>query len=388
MAIFYIYGIDVTIKSVLKKGNFDQMRLEVENLSKSSEVYLSTKDYNSYSRLFNGKVHHLFSRFFNLPDSNIGKILTSAIFFSFGFISIMKRAKKIDAIVVQGTASLHGAIANVLLHKPVVLYLQYFAYNEQALLRRSFLSIVFRWMEFFSIRHCNVVIAPNERLQAEALATGAKSVKIIPNFVSLSEIGKIGGKGVLRDKLGINRNVSMILFVGRLHPVKNVGLILRSFSSLGELDNAILVVVGDGPEKQRLIDLASNLGITDRVRFVGFQPKTTVLEYMKAADVLVLPSKVEGQPRVILEAWACDLPVVASNVRGIKNLVTNGFDGLLFDLPSEKHFAQAISKALESEVANELRRNARKQLSRYSEDSVLFQQAMVVRKFLLKSSVG
>ena len=343
MAIFYIYGIDVTIKSVLRKGILDQMRLEVENLSKNSDVYLSTKDNYSYSRLFSGKVHHLFSRFFSLPDSNIGKLLSSAIFFGLGFISILKRSKKIDAIVVQGTASLHGAVANILLHKPVILYLQYFAYNEQVLLRRSFLSIVFKWMEFFSIRHCNVVIAPNDRLQAEALAIGAKSVQIIPNFVSLSEIEKIAGKKVLRDKFGIDRNVHVVLFVGRLHPVKNVGLILRSFSSLSKLDTAILVVVGDGPEKQRLIDLASNLGISNRVRFVGFQLKTTVLEYMKAADVLVLPSKVEGQPRVVLEAWACDLPVVASNVRGINNLVTDGFDGLLFDLPSEAQFVQVLS---------------------------------------------
>jgi glycosyltransferase involved in cell wall biosynthesis len=388
LAIFYIYGIDVTIKSVLRKGNFDQMRLEVENLSKISEVYLSTKDYHSYSRLFSRKVHHLFSRFFNLPDSNIGKILTSAIFFGLGFVSIMKRVKKIDVIVSQGTASLQGAIANVLFHKPVILYLQYFAYNEQALLRRSFLSLLFRWLEFFSMRHCNIVIAPNERLEAEAFANGAKFVQIIPNFVSTREIGKISNKGVLRDKLGIDRNACVVLFVGRLHPVKNLALVLRSFGLLDKLDNSILVLVGDGPEKQRLMDLALNLGINDRVRFEGFQPKKTVLEYMKASDVLVLPSKVEGQSRVILEAWACELPVVASNVSGIKNLVTNGFDGLLFNLPSEKQFAQAISKALEIDVANELRVNARKQLARYSKDSVLFQQAVVVRKFLPKFSVG
>lgn len=388
MAIFYIYGMDVTIKGVLQKGNFDQMRLELENLSKIEEVYLSTKDYRSYSHLFKGKVHDLHSPLFDLPDTMIAKSLTAVFFFCVGFISFMRRAKKVDVIVSQGTTSLHGALANFFFRKPVVLYLQYFAHTEQSLLGRNFLSPLLRLIELFSIRHCSIVIAPNERLQAEAFANGAKSAQIIPNFVSTTEIDKIDNKDALRKKLGLDNNARVILFVGRLHPVKNVSLLLRSFSRLSKIGKHVLIIVGDGLEKKKLVELAFNLGIQNNVRFEGFQPKKNVLEYMKAADVFVLPSIVEGQPRVILEAWACELPVVASRVRGTENLVTTGFDGLLFNLPSEEQLAKAISMALESDIANKIRVNAKKHVAQYSEDKILLQQSLIVRKFLSKSNLN
>jgi glycosyltransferase involved in cell wall biosynthesis len=380
LAILCIYGVDVNIQSVLQKGNFSQMFLEVENVSKISDIYLSTKDCNSYSSLFNGRVRHLSSRLFCLPDNTLGKSLAALLFFIVGFFSFLRRAKEIDVIVSQGTTSLQGAIANILFHKPVILYLQYFAYKEQFLLRRSILAILFRSIELFSVRHCTRVIAPNERLRAEAFSDGAKSVDIIPNFVNTIEIDRINRKNVIKKNLGFDESMKTVLFVGRLHSVKNLSLLLKSFSQLENLSKCVLVLIGDGPEKQRLIRLALSLGIDNKIRFEGFKPKNSVLEYMKAADVLVLPSIVEGQPRVVLEAWASGLPVVASRVNGIENLVTDGFDGLLFDLSSEKQLTEAISKALEKDIANSLRVNAKSHVAQYSENRVLFQQKMIVEK--------
>ena len=172
--------------------------------------------------------------------------------------------------------------------------------------------------------------------------------------------------------------------MGRLHPVKNVDLILKSFARLKEPKNCILIVIGDGPEKQRLIDLALSLGIDKRVRFEGFKSKNEVLEYMKAADLLVLASIVEGQPRVILESWACQLPVVASRVTGITNLVTDRYDGLLFDLPSEEQFCKAISSVFETDVSKTIVANANKNMNLYSEEIVLFGQEIAVKNFLSK----
>ena len=384
MAIFYIYGIDVSIQNTLEKGNFDQMLLEVENLSEISGVYLSTKDGHSYSNLFSGKVLHLFSRFLILPDTTFGKSLSAALFFSMGFVSFMRRAKKVEVIVSQGTTCFHGTIANFLFHTPVILNLQYFAYNEQALLGRSFLSPLFKFIELFSIRHCSIVIAPNERLQTLAFASGAKSVQIIPNFVNTKEIDKISGKDVLREKLGFDDTPHIVLFVGRLHPVKNVDLLMKAFSLLDKSNKCTLVIVGDGPEKQRLTDLASSLGIRDLVRFEGFKPKKTVLEFMKASDVLVLPSLVEGQPRVILEAWACGLPVVASKVRGIDNLINDGVDGLLFPLSSVELFSEAITSAIDGGTASDLRLNGKKRVAEYDIENIFLRHQKIIKRYLQK----
>jgi glycosyltransferase involved in cell wall biosynthesis len=387
LAIFYIYGIDVTIQSVLQKGNFDQMRMEVENLSKISEVYLSTKDAYPYSRLFKGSVQHLYSRLFGLPDNAIGKSLTGVIFFGAGFVSFMRRVKKVDVVFSQGTTSFHGALANFFFHKPVILCLHYFAYNEQTLLRRNVISPLFRLIELFTVRHCSIVVAPDERLKARALAIGAKSARIIPNFVSATEINKISSKDDLRRKLSLERTANVILFVGRLHPVKNIDILLKALSNLNRSKKCVLVIVGDGPEGPRLKEMALSLGIHDLVRFEGFKPKKTVLEYMKASDVLVLPSLVEGQPRVVLEAWAIGLPIVASKVSGIDNLINNGVNGLLFTLPSVELFLKAIANALDGELASNLRLNGKKRVDEYGVTNILLAYQRLVKQFVSKEKI-
>jgi len=381
LKVFFIYGIDVSIESVVKKGNFDQMRLEVENLSKKYWVFLSTKDRKSFSNLFKGKITHLSSTFLNLPDTTLGKSLAAVLFFGIGFLSFLKRAKQVGVIVSQGTASLHGALANCLFHKPVVLYLQYFAFAEQTLLGRSMLSPLFKWIEFFCIKNSTLVVAPNEKLCSEALIIGAKSVKIIPNFVNLASINEIGPKAVLRKKLGIGINENVVLFAGRLHPTKNLSLLLKSLA-LDKLHFCHLIVLGDGPDREQLMTLSSNLGISHRVAFKGFHPKKIVLEYMKAADVFVLPSIVEGQPRVVLEAWACGVPVVASKVAGIDNLITDGVDGLLFNLPSKEQLAASILRALEADVKEVLIVNGKEHVKQFSEERLLLEQARIVEIFL------
>ena len=102
------------IESVLAKGNFDQMKVEVENLARLSRVYVSTKDTRSYSRLFNENVRHLSSKAFSLPASTLGKLVSSIIFFFVGFLSIMRQLKEVDVIVSHGTTVVQGAIASFL----------------------------------------------------------------------------------------------------------------------------------------------------------------------------------------------------------------------------------------------------------------------------------
>lgn len=384
LSIYFVYGTDVTIKGVLAKGNFDQMKSEVENLSKYAKVFVSTKDYTSYSKLFDKNVKHIFSKLFYLPDNTLGKLMGSVLFSFFGAISLIKHSKEVDVVVSQGTIALQGAFAHLILRKPHVLYLQYFAFKEQLLLKRYLLSSLFRLVELLAIRESSIVIAPNEKLKEEALVFGSKTVNVIPNFVKTKKINKLPTKSVLREKFGLSPDTKVLLFVGRLHPIKNIDLIIKSFAKLEESTNFLLIIIGDGPEKQRLMDLAQSLDVEKRVRFEGFKSKNEVFEYMKAADLLVLASFLEGQPRVILESWACQLPVLASRVAGITNLITDGYDGLLFDLPSEEKLCEAISSVFETGISKILVVNANKNVDLYSEDTVLFNQRIAVKPFLSK----
>lgn len=388
MAVYFTYGTDVSVKAVLNKGNFDQMRAEIENISKFAKVYLATKDTRSYSCLLSGEVHHLTSKFYSLPEKTLGKLIGSVLFAAVGIISVIRHSKEIDVLVSQGTISLQGSFAHLVFRKPHILFLQYFAYKEQFLLRRQLIGALFKPIESFAIRQSSIVIAPNKNLKHDSIAHGAKIALVIPNFVQTKKIDELPSKSALRRKLGFAKDVKFILFVGRLHRVKNIELVLRAFARLRRLEKIILFIIGDGPEKERLIDLALNLGINNSVHFAGFKCNNEVLEFMKASDVLVLPSIVEGQPRVILESWACELPVVASRVTGISNLVTNRYDGLLFDLASEEECSKAISTALKGDVAATLVVNAKKNLVPYYEESVLFRQEKIIRDCVTKNQKG
>jgi glycosyltransferase involved in cell wall biosynthesis len=382
LTIYYIYGIDVTVEAVLAKGNFDQMKTEVENLSTMSHVYISTNDSKSYSCLFNDEVKHLPSKLLPLANNTLSRLLESFSFFAVGFLSISRKSKEVEVIVSQGTTAFQGALANLLFRKKHVLFLHYFAYNEQLLLKRSLLAALFRIVESFSIKHSNIVVAPNEKLKTEAFSHGAKRVQIIPNFVEITKIDSIGTKNTFRKKYGFGNDHKVILFVGRLHKVKNIDFLLKSFAQLNESTKCILLIVGDGPEKQHLIELATNLNILDKVRFEGFKPKETVLELMKASDILVLPSIVEGQPRVVLEAWVCGLPVIASRNPGLSNLIDDKINGLLFDLGSEEKLVNAINLALDSKLAKKLIFNGRTKVKQYDVDTVLLDQRNLVSSFV------
>jgi glycosyltransferase involved in cell wall biosynthesis len=382
LAILLTYGIDNSIQGALTKGNFDQMKVEVENLSKLSKVYLLTRDSQCYSYLFNENIEHLPCNYFSQSDTTLGKSFGSIIFFLVGLISIVRRLKEIDVIVSDGTTAVHAALANFFFHKPHILFLHYFAYKEQFLLKRKFLSYILQRIEFFTTRNSSSIIARTDSLRDEVIMHGAKSVSVIPNFVDLKEITKLSDRDILRRRLRFDGKTKVVLFVGRLHRVKNIDTLLKSFSRMNNLNDCTLVIIGDGPEKQHLVDLAESLGISNKVLFEGFMQRELVLEYMKASDVLVLPSLIEGLPRVVLEAWAAELLVVASRRPGLENLIDDKVDGLLFDLGADERLAETIAIALDGKVATKIISNARKRVARYDAARVLSDERKAVMKFL------
>ncbi len=135
-----------------------------------------------------------------------------------------------------------------------------------------------------------------------------------------------------RSGLNVPVDARVILFVGALdqaHRFKNVDGLLRAFARLA-LPDAILLVAGDGDQRARLECLAAEIGISQRVRFLGRRTPESLPSVYSAADVLVLPSiGVESFGLVQLEAMACGTPVVASDLPGMRSIVDDGVDGYL-----------------------------------------------------------
>ncbi len=121
-----------------------------------------------------------------------------------------------------------------------------------------------------------------------------------------------------------------VLFVGRLDAVKGGPLLLEAFARIaGQHPEARLDIIGDGAERPGLEARAAALGLTERVSFHGFLPQDAVARQMEASDMLILPSFAEGVPVVLMEAMASRLPVIASRVAGVQELVTDGVSGFV-----------------------------------------------------------
>ena len=180
----------------------------------------------------------------------------------------------------------------------------------------------------------------NERCSA-TLAYGG-SVEAVksnadPNAVEIS-IGvdteicrRISADGI-RSRYEIPPDSIVFLFVGRFIPIKNLPFLVESFAAaLQQKPHLYLLLVGDGPSKPDLFQQVSALGVADRVIFAGRQTGKDLVEHYSAADVFTLTSTYDNFPFVVLEAMACELPVIATRVGGLPKSVDDGRTGLLVE---------------------------------------------------------
>ncbi|MFL6332377.1 MAG: glycosyltransferase [Pyrinomonadaceae bacterium] len=151
----------------------------------------------------------------------------------------------------------------------------------------------------------------------------------------------------LRSRLGLGAGERVVLAVGRLSREKAHADLLRAFARLAREEvgaGAQLVIVGDGPERAPLDTLAAEAGLDGRVIFAG--QSGDVAPFYAAADLFVLPSHSEGSPYALLEAMAAGLPVVATAVGGVPEIVSDGESALLVPPRDEQALAAALARAL------------------------------------------
>lgn len=138
-----------------------------------------------------------------------------------------------------------------------------------------------------------------------------------------------------------------ILTVGRVVPVKGQSLLVEALPELARRGvDARLTIVGDGPQLPELRELARRLGVQERVSFVGAVGQDEIREHYERADVFALPSFAEGLPVVLVEAMAMGLPVVASRITGVPELVEEGVSGELVAPGRGDDLAGALARLL------------------------------------------
>lgn len=194
-------------------------------------------------------------------------------------------------------------------------------------------------------------------------------IVVIPNFICATDYQRHSVPH-LRAELSPN-NEPLLVHVSNFRPVKRPVDCIEILARVLKNTSARLVMVGDGSERTNAEHRARCLGIYDRCSFVGKQPN--IVEYLSTSDVLLLPSEQESFGLAALEAMACELPVIASNVGGIPEVVTDGETGFLSDVGDvEKMGADATRLLVDGELRRKMGQAARESaISRYSTDLVI-----------------
>ena len=157
-------------------------------------------------------------------------------------------------------------------------------------------------------------------------------------------------------KLGISDFRHVLLSVGNLVELKGHALMLEALSDLSS--DVILLVVGVGQLREQLERQARSLGLNERVKFVGRVNQKDLKWYYSAADMLLLASSREGMPNVVLESIACGTPVIATDVGGVPEIISDGVTGFLVKERTAASFSRAIKRGLEANLDTRLLRHA------------------------------
>jgi glycosyltransferase involved in cell wall biosynthesis len=243
----------------------------------------------------------------------------------------------------------YSTYQNIVLHKfakkyrvPYIIQAHGSLHKIGRIVRRTIFDILFGSS---LLKDASRVIALNsmEAQQYEAVNVPKGAIAIIPNGIDFSQYSP-QPKGYFTRQFGLPENEKKILFLGRLNKIKGVDVLIKSFSRISkEFDNVTLVLIGPNDGYQReLKDLAKALNVQKKVLFVGPLFGKEKMEAYNDSDIYVLPSRYETFPMGLLEAYMCGLPVIASNLDGLTELVQNGTTGILFSPEADLQLSESI----------------------------------------------
>jgi len=217
----------------------------------------------------------------------------------------------------------------------------------------------------------DLVVAPSAAVARLLRTRGVEApVIVVPTGVPLPPLPDPAGRERLRRRMGGWDGAPLCLSVGRLAPEKNLGFLLRAFASLSaRCPRARLALVGEGDDRARLERLAAELGIRERVVFVGSLPHADVLDYYLAADLFLFSSTSETQGLAALEAMAAALPVIAVPSEATAELFAGGRGGLLAPQEADRFGAAAAGLWADRERRMALAEEARALAARYAPEA-------------------
>ena len=207
----------------------------------------------------------------------------------------------------------------------------------------------------------DAIVCESEHFADQLIAKGISKelIHICPNGIDLEKFKPLD-KNSQCEELHLSKEYPLILAVGNLSERKGHKYLLTAVPKILETFGPVrVVIVGEGDFRGNLELMIEKLNLEAHVRLAGFQKAETIPGWLNAADIFVLPSLLEGNPNILLEAMACKLPVVTTDVGGIGNVIRDNFNGLIIPPESESKLAKAVISLLrEPDLCERLAVNA------------------------------
>ncbi len=258
----------------------------------------------------------------------------------------------INSSKMGGTGALAGRLIGV---KKIIFTAHSWAFNEE---RPRIQKLIIQKLAWLTVFLSNKTICVSEKLKLDMIDKPFIKEKLVIINNGVGEF-KLLSKETAREKLDIKlpEGSSFVGTFSELHYTKGLDITLRAINKTPE--NVHFAIFGDGEAKRELQNLAKNLGLNERVRFFGFVDEAP--KYLKAFDIFTLTSRTEGLPYVLLEAGIAELPVVATNVGGIPEIIRSEETGILIPKENPKILAEALTKlASNTEERKRLGENLKK----------------------------
>lgn len=214
-----------------------------------------------------------------------------------------------------------------------------------------------------TLNFASKIVCISQEIKDYAIEYGINKEKL--EFIQLGvDTNIFKNNKVMNENLEISEK-KVILFVGQLIKRKGLNFLIEAVASLSEdikMDLNV-IIIGTGEEKIHLEHLCHNMGLDNIFEFKGNVDRTKIPYYFSIADIFVLPSLAEGRPVVINEAMSSECAIIATNVDGIPEQITEGYDGFLVKPKDSEAIARKIQFLLENEnIRKELGKNARKSI--------------------------
>lgn len=231
---------------------------------------------------------------------------------------------------------------------------------------------LYNWIDRVVLRYADRIVTVSDSMRALLIRSGVREdkIRLIYNAIETSDVRPTTEAAEVKKRHGVAADQKVVGVIGRLSPEKGQLIFLQAMAkTVKRCPNMIALIVGEGPDQAMLKDYCRKNDLCDRVVFVGYQQN--IREYYRILDVLVLPSLSEGLPNTVLEAMSFGVPVLATSVGGVPEIIDEEKgNGVLVPPDDPDALAQRLAALLTDDSARQAigLRGQRSLLPRFSPD--------------------